>query len=163
MAKIFTKKGDCGMTSLGNGLRVEKDDVRIETNGEMDELNALIGVVRSMLPKDSEEGIKLNNIQHLLMCLMSYIAFSKDLEIKDIEDALKQMEYDIEQLQGDRAFNFVAPGSSQIEAFLHLARTQARKVERRLCTVNHTYPLHPVVLKFMNRLSDYLFALAEKH
>lgn len=151
------------MTSLGNGLRVEKDDLHIEVNGEMDELNALLGVVRSMLPKNSEDDIKLNSIQHLLMCLMSYIAFSKGLEIKDVEDALKQMEQDIEQLQGDRKFDFVAPGTSQIEAFLHLSRTQARKVERRLCAVNHTYPLHPVVLRFMNRLSDYLFTLAEKH
>jgi len=163
MAKIFTKKGDCGMTSLGNGLRVEKDDVRIEVNGEMDELNALLGLVRSMLPMDSEEGLKLKNLQHLLMCMMSYIAFCKELEIQQFEDALKQMEYDIEQLRGERKFDFVAPGSSQIEAFLHLARTQVRSVERRLCTVNHTYLLHPVVLKFMNRLSDYLFALAEKH
>lgn len=162
MTKIFTKKGDCGMTSLGDGRRVEKDNMRIETNGEIDELNALLGVARSMLPKGSVYNVKLEGIQSLLMQIMSYVAACGDLEVRDFEVTLKQMEEEIEQFQGSEKFDFVVPGSSQIEAFLHLARTKTRTVERRLCTISHTCPLHPMVLKFMNRLSDYLFTLAEK-
>ncbi|MCI2168869.1 MAG: ATP:cob(I)alamin adenosyltransferase, partial [Prevotella sp.] len=74
MVKIYTKKGDGGQTSLRQGLRVSKDDIRIETNGEIDELNSLIGVVTALLGEDREQKEELQDIQTHLMQIMSIIA-----------------------------------------------------------------------------------------
>jgi cob(I)alamin adenosyltransferase len=84
MVKIYTKKGDGGQTSLRQGLRVSKDDIRIETNGEIDELNSLIGVVTALLGEDREQKEELQDIQTHLMQIMSIIAMPAGNSVDDI-------------------------------------------------------------------------------
>jgi len=163
MGKIYTKTGDAGMTSIRGGERVMKNDIRIETNGELDELNSLIGVVRSMMLEDDARRENMERVQRALMAVMSYVASSGNYEkliLEDLPPLVADMEEQIDRLMCDCKFCFVLPGSNQLSAFMHLARSKARTAERRLCVVNQKYPLSPDVMKFINRLSDYLFAMA---
>lgn len=162
MIKIYTRTGDSGKTSLRFGVRVDKDDPRIEANGQTDQLNAILGIVRCMLPKGSADAEFIEAIQNRLMDLMSYVATSGQMECKKEEylSQIRQMEERIDSKANLPAFHFDIPGSCTLNGFLHLARTQCRTVERRLWTLNKTYPLDDSVLHFLNRLSDYLFALA---
>lgn len=162
MSKIYTRTGDGGKTSLRLGVRVEKDDPRIEVNGQTDQLNAILGIVRCMLPKDSDDAQFIEAIQNQLMDLMSYVATSGQTECKTEKylSQTRQMEQLIDGKANLPTFHFDIPGSCTLNGFLHLARTQCRTVERRLWTLNRTYPMDDCVLHFLNRLSDYLFALA---
>lgn len=164
MGKIYTKTGDGGTTGLRGGKRVTKNDVRIEANGELDELNSLIGVVGAMMDVDDVRRNGLERIQRALMAVMSHVASSgADVEVlKDFPSLIVGMETQIDELMTDGKFGFVLPGGSRVSAFLHLARSKARTAERRLWTVNQQYPLNADVMKFINRLSDYLFAMANQ-
>ena len=164
MKQIYTKTGDEGMTSLRDGVRVPKDDPRIETNGQIDQLNACLGVVRSMLDKtqDSAPLQLIHALQRELMTVMSHIATPegrsnpRELHVAEITAQLEQA-IDSADYQG----GFVVPGEgSQLSAFIHMARTQARMVERRLWSLHREHPVDNAVLVMMNRLSDYLFVLA---
>lgn len=159
---IYTRTGDKGKTSLRQGERVDKDDERIEANGEADQLNALLGIVKCLLPKEEKDAAFLEKIQNQLMDLMAYVAMSGRGECNSEEYAsqTRQMELRIDDLTSMPSFHFDLPGSCHLNGLLHLARTQCRTVERRLCTLNKTYPMDASVLKYLNRLSDYLFALA---
>jgi ATP:cob(I)alamin adenosyltransferase len=164
MKQIYTKTGDEGMTSLRDGVRVPKDDPRIETNGQIDQLNAHLGVVRSMLGDDKENTQLILAAQRELMTVMSHIATPdgcinpRELHAAEITSQLEQA-IDSADYQG----GFVVPGGgSNLSAFIHLARTQARTVERRLWSLHREHPVNKDVLVMMNRLSDYLFVLANK-
>jgi ATP:cob(I)alamin adenosyltransferase len=166
MKQIYTKTGDEGMTSLRDGVRVPKDDPRIETNGQIDQLNAHLGVVRSMLD-DTQDVASLqliHAVQRELMTVMSHIATPdgginpRELHVAEITSQLEQA-IDRADYQG----GFVVPGGgSQLAAFIHLARTQARTVERRLWSLHREHPVNNDILVMMNRLSDYLFVLANE-
>lgn len=164
MKQIFTKTGDEGLTSLREGVRVAKDDPRIETNGQIDQLNACLGVVRSMLGDDEENRDLIHAVQRELMTVMSHLATpdgSENPRELHAAEITSQLERAIDQanFQG----GFVVPGGgSQLSAFIHLARTQARTVERRLWSLNREHPVGSAVLVMMNRLSDYLFVLANE-
>lgn len=166
MKQIYTKTGDEGMTSLRDGVRVPKDDPRIEANGQIDQLNAHLGVVRSMLDetKDVESIQLIHAVQRELMTVMSHIATPegsvnpRELHAHKITAQLEQA-IDNADYQG----GFVVPGDgSQLAAFIHLARTQARTVERRLWSLNREHPVDNGILMMVNRLSDYLFVLANE-
>jgi ATP:cob(I)alamin adenosyltransferase len=164
MKQIYTKTGDEGMTSLRDGVRVSKDDPRIEANGQIDQLNAHLGIVRSMLHDDDEDSRFILAVQRELMTVMSHIATPegcinpRELHAQEIIAQLEQA-IDSADYQG----GFVVPGrGSQLSAFIHLARTQARTVERRLWSLHREYPINSDVLVMMNRLSDYLFVLANE-
>ena len=166
MKQIYTKTGDQGQTSLRDGVRVPKDDLRIEANGQIDQLNAHLGIVRSMLD-DTQDAASLQLIQAVqreLMTVMSHIATPegssnpRELHAAEITARLEQA-IDSADYQG----GFVVPGGgSQLSAFVHLARTQARTVERRLWSLHREYPVDKDVLVLVNRLSDYLFVLANE-
>ena len=166
MKQIYTKTGDKGMTSLRDGVRVSKDDPRIETNGQIDQLNAHLGIVRSMLD-ETQDFASLQLIlavQRELMAIMSHIATPdggvnpRELHAQEI---IAQLEQAIDR--ADYKGGFVVPGGgSQLAAFIHLARTQARTVERRLWSLNREHPVNDDILVMMNRLSDYLFVLANE-
>lgn len=164
MKQIYTKTGDEGLTSLREGVRVAKDDPRIETNGQIDQLNACLGVVRSMLGDDEENRDLIHAVQRELMTVMSHIATpdgSENPRELHAAEITSQLERAIDQanFQG----GFVVPGGgSQLSAFIHLARTQARTVERRLWSLNREHPVGSAVLVMMNRLSDYLFVLSNE-
>jgi ATP:cob(I)alamin adenosyltransferase len=166
MKQIYTKTGDEGMTSLRDGVRVPKDDPRIEANGQIDQLNAHLGVVRSMLDETQDiTSLQLIlAVQRELMTIMSHIATPegstnpRELHAREIIAQLEQA-IDSANFQG----GFVVPGGgSQLSAFIHLARTQARTVERRLWSLHREHPVDSDVLVMMNRLSDYLFVLANE-
>ena len=166
MKQIYTKTGDEGMTSLRDGVRVPKDDPRIETNGQIDQLNAHLGVVRSMLDETQDvESLQLiHAVQRELMTVMSHIATPngsvnpRELHAQEI---IAQLEQAIDR--ADYQGGFVVPGGgSQLAAFIHLARTQARTVERRLWSLHREHPVNNDIMVMMNRLSDFLFVLANE-
>lgn len=167
MAKIFTKTGDKGSTSLANGERVAKDDARIEFNGEMDKLNAMFGMVRALGLKDAP----MERLQQLLMSFMSLVALPEHEpttdELRPFAEATAFMEKVMTDGQDHTPFQFVVPGTGVLSCWLHLARAQARTCERRLVTIARQKsargegPAFPdEMLRFLNRLSDYLFFLA---
>ena len=154
------------MTSMRDGVRVPKDDLRIETNGQIDQLNAQLGVVRSMLDETQDVAALqlILTVQRELMTVMSHIATPdgsvnpRELHAQEITAQLERA-IDSSNYQG----GFVVPGGgSQLSAFIHLARTPARTVERRLWSLHREHPVDRDVLVMMNRLSDYLFVLANE-
>ena len=164
MKQIYTKTGDEGMTSLRDGVRVPKDDPRIETNGQIDQLNAHLGIVRSMLGDDDANREIIHSVQRELMTVMSHIA-TPEGSVNPRELHAAKITSELEQAidQADFQGGFVVPGGgSQLAAFIHLARTQARTVERRLWSLHRQHPVDSAILVMMNRLSDYLFVLANE-
>lgn len=159
MKQISTKTGDLGQTSLRGGIRVEKDDLRIETNGQIDMLNSLLGLLRTCL---SSPVPLLVDIQHELMTLMSHVATPDDQQNPrplHADGLTLRMEQAISEATPPKGF--VTPGDNgQPSALAHVARAQARAVERRLWTLHRQHPLDEGVMRMMNRLSDYLFVLA---
>ncbi len=157
--KIYTKRGDGGETGLKGGLRVPKDDVRIEANGTIDELNAVLGVVRALLT-DIEKKQRIERLQQLLMTLMGGIAGGELPKEVNLPALTAEMELEIDTMDTSAKFCFVVPGDHLLNAYLHLARTKARTAERRLWTMHRSYTVDHRILQFFNRLSDYLFMLS---
>lgn len=151
MKQIYTKTGDQGMTSLRGGIRVSKDDPRIEANGEIDMLNSLIGLFVGRSPL-------LADLQRELMAVMSHVATPDGGENPrplHLDELTARMEQAIDA--ASTPSGFVLPRD-----IVHVARAQCRTAERRLWTVHRQYPLNESILKMMNRLSDYLFVLAKE-
>ena len=151
MKQIYTKTGDSGTTSLRDGVRVNKDDLRIEANGEIDMLNSLIGLM-------SEENKLLTDIQRELMTVMSYVA-TPDGKQNPRQLRCDELTTRMEQVidASKTPTGFVLP-----RGIAHVARAQCRTAERRLWTVHRQHPLDESILRMMNRLSDYLFVLANE-
>lgn len=164
--KIYTKSGDKGQTGIHGGQRVAKDDIRIEANGTVDELNALIGVIRTMLPEGHAWQEMLFTIQKELMTMMSHIATPSEIREKNPNPlpegltAFCEQQIDLLEAGTTASRYFILPGGTPLSAHCHLARTVARRAERRLWTLNRIDPLPPVILTFMNRLSDLFFLMA---
>ncbi|MBO7417586.1 MAG: cob(I)yrinic acid a,c-diamide adenosyltransferase [Bacteroidaceae bacterium] len=167
MKKIYTKTGDEGMTSLRGGVRVPKDDVRIEANGTIDLLNALIGKLRVMPEISDEWKPYLQDIQKELMTVMSHVATPKDKtnpRTLHVVELTVRMEQKMDEVMAkiEEHTHFILPTGSLASAEIHIARTIARQAERRLWTVNRNYPIDPSVMQFMNRLSDFLFVMTKE-
>lgn len=161
MKDICTKTGDKGMTGIRGGIRVPKDDIRIETNGEIDQLNAMLGIVRSKFSPDSPHQAMILKIQRELMVVMSHVATpdgEANPKVLHTREMIEEMERIIAESTAPACF--VIPGDNELSSFLHLARTQTRTVERRLWTLSRTHPLDSQIPVFVNRLSDYLFVCA---
>ena len=163
--KIYTRGGDRGKTGLHGGQRVDKDDVRIEANGTLDELNAAIGVIRAMAGHEWQE--MLFRIQQSLMVVMSHVATPAALISQNPnilpENLDTYCEERIDSLNGAMrhgSTHFILPGGTLLSAQCHMARTIARRAERRLWTLNRTDEVPAVILRFMNRLSDLFFVMA---
>ena len=166
MRKICTRTGDEGMTGIHGGERVPKDDIRIEANGCLDELNTLLGIIRSMLPETDEWQEKLYFIQHSMMIVMSHVATPsaiRDSNPNELPQGLEKfcedwMDGMMSQLE-DNGY-FILPGGTPLAAQLQNARAVARRAERRLWTLNRTDEVPGEILRFINRLSDLLFVMA---
>ena len=166
MRKIYTRTGDEGMTGIHGGERVPKDDIRIEANGCLDELNTLLGIIRSMLPETDEWQEKLYFIQHSMMIVMSHVATPsaiRDRNPNELPQGLEKfcedwMDGMMSQLE-DNGY-FILPGGTPLAAQLQNARAVARRAERRLWTLNRTDEVPGEILRFINRLSDLLFVMA---
>ncbi|MBP6528329.1 MAG: cob(I)yrinic acid a,c-diamide adenosyltransferase [Prevotella sp.] len=159
--KIYTKTGDKGFTSLKNEAHVEKDDVRIEANGALDELNASFGVVKAYID-DSDAKQKIELFQNIIMRIMGVVAGAEMDSKFDLESITVQIEHDIDENKNEGKFCFVMPGESILNAYLHVARTKCRTAERRLITMRHHYAIADNIMAFINRLSDWLFVEATK-
>lgn len=164
--KIYTKGGDKGKTGIRGGQRVDKDDVRIEANGSLDELNSTIGLVRAYLPKEHEWQAPLYRIQHEMMIIMSQVATPeaiRDSNPNKIDETLlafcEELIDSLTEKMGKSEY-FILPGGTLVSAHLHQARSVARRSERRLWTLHKADPLPEIILKLVNRLSDLFFTMA---
>lgn len=163
--KIYTKTGDKGETSLFGGKRVSKDDLRIEAYGTVDELNAHLGVVRSLRPDATLEGI-LALLQQKLFVLGADLATPKaqgSEQVERIDEAdSKELEKFIDDL--DRPLSplttFILPTGSPVASQLQVARTVCRRAERIIVALGKAEPIGGHALIFLNRLSDLLFVMA---
>lgn len=163
MKAIYTKTGDKGSTSLRGGTRVPKDDIRIEVNGMTDMLNSQLGLVRAA-SVDAVEKELIHSLQKELMNIMSHIATPEGIENPkklNCKHLTERMEEFIDSIQAPQGF--VLPGENLLSSQMHIARSTARTVERRLWTLNRSHPVKEEILVFFNRLSDCLFAMAVKH
>jgi len=172
--KIYTKTGDAGETSLFGGSRVPKHNLRIDSYGTVDELNSWIGLVRDQ-PVDETTKEFLIQIQNHLFTVGAILATPPDKEkLKNGKERLnisKISDLDVAQLEGKMdqmeeklppMTHFVLPGGHQSVSFCHIARTVCRRAERLVSALNDATPIDPQVIKYLNRLSDYLFVLARK-
>lgn len=160
MGKIYTRAGDGGNTSLWDGTPVSKADLHIETNGVLDELSSAIGLARSLAPIVVK--CELERLQELIMLLMAYVARGKKSQAAPDPAALEAW---IDELSDEYPTerHFVYPGESPAGGALHLARTIARRAERvALPLFEEGGTIEPAAYRYINRLSDLLFALARK-
>jgi cob(I)alamin adenosyltransferase len=169
MAKIYTRTGDEGETSLLGGRRVRKDDVRIEAIGSVDEVNAALGVVRVELARSdvAPESLdqEIGEIQHRLFDLGAELAVPTGSEnrmgaigetnVAQLESLIDRYEAELEPLRA-----FILPGGTPAASQLHVARCDCRRCERRLVQLAAIEPVRGEVLQYINRLSDLLFVLA---
>ncbi len=151
MARIFTKTGDQGETGRFDGTRVPKNDPLIEVNGTIDECNSILGIARGFNADDSLDSI-LMKLQNMLLVPLPKIESD---DVQGLEILIDELDAVLPPLK-----NFILPAGGMVSAQLHLARTAARKVERRLATLRETEAVNPAALAYFNRLSDTLFVLA---
>ena len=157
---IYSRKGDTGTTSLFDGTRVDKDDATIEVCGNIDELSALLGLVRAEELPGQFDPIILRIQQEL-------IAFCTDIffdSAKISPEHIQQIEAEIDRLESELPplTQFVLPGKNRSSALLHLSRTVCRRAERSLVKLCRTKKKLPSLIAYLNRLSDLLFVMARK-
>jgi cob(I)alamin adenosyltransferase len=165
--KIYTRTGDQGDTGLIDGSRVGKDTLRVECYGEVDEVNACLGLVRSQGGDAGRDGL-LVEVQKDLFALGAQLADPQarvgsrkskaavtPAHVKRLEDAIDVAEASLPPLRA-----FILPGGSPAGALLHFARTVCRRAERRVVALSRRDDVDPLVLGYLNRLSDLLFVLA---
>lgn len=166
LTRIYTRAGDAGQTSLGDGTRVPKTDPRIEANGVVDELNAAIGLAL-VAEVDDEERARLELIQNELFDLGADVSVPLDGKRERLRVDAGQVERlealcDLANAELEPLKSFVLPGGTELSARLHVARTICRRAERRAAALAETTPVNPVALAYLNRLSDLLFILARR-
>ncbi|TWT77656.1 Cob(I)yrinic acid a,c-diamide adenosyltransferase [Posidoniimonas polymericola] len=169
LMKIYTRGGDEGATGLFGGSRVGKNNARIEAFGEVDELNAAVGLARAQLAatlSDSQELTQLlSSVQHHLFDLGAELATLEPEEkgtallqqaaIDMLEGAIDRLEKDLPALR-----NFILPGGDLAASHLHLARCVCRRAERRVVALAHVEPIRSLPVAYINRLGDLLFVAA---
>jgi cob(I)alamin adenosyltransferase len=160
LSKIYTRTGDEGTTGLGDGSRVPKDALRVEAYGTVDEANSTIGLI--LAGEQVPEAVRscLTEVQHDLfelggeLCMPGYSAITQDF--------IDRLERDLDAFNADlpRLKEFILPGGGPAAAACHVARTVARRAERRVFTLSQEEDVRPEVMRYLNRLSDLLFVVA---
>ncbi len=165
--KIYTKTGDRGETSLFNGTRVPKSDTRVEAYGNVDELNAYIGLITTFdIPNDTREVLEEINrvLFEIGTDLATPIDNSKKIKrVKRLDDErINFLEEKIDHYSAKlpELRNFILPGGSSESAWLHIARTVCRRAERRVVELSQKEETNANIVVFLNRLSDFLFVMA---
>ncbi|OQW36471.1 MAG: cobalamin adenosyltransferase [Nitrospira sp. HN-bin3] len=173
ITKVYTRTGDAGKTRLAGGQQVWKDSLRVEAYGTVDELNSSVGIVRVF----NKEAIELNKqagqledelrwVQNKLFDVGSILATAPGQTFKNmpqvqasdvtrLEKLIDRCQKNLEPLK-----EFILPGGGKVSGFLHQARTICRRAERLCVALSKTEPIDPLIIKFINRLSDALFVLA---
>jgi cob(I)alamin adenosyltransferase len=163
LTKIYTRGGDTGETSLGDGARVSKLDARIAAYGTVDELNAAIGLVLAG-DHPADAGDALARIQNELFDLGADLSVPMEHEarLRVTQAQIDTLERDCDRFNADlpELKSFVLPGGSAAAARLHVARTVCRRAEREAIAASGVYAVNPLALVYLNRLSDLLFILA---
>jgi cob(I)alamin adenosyltransferase len=164
LTRLYTKGGDKGLTRLGGGQSVSKDDLRLESYGTVDELNSVIGVVLASAPTE-ELRVALVRIQHELFNLGSDLCFLEEDKgkwpIPQVEERhvlALEGEIDTYQAACGPLTNFILPGGTMAAAQLHVARTVCRRAERLVTHLQSKEAIGAWTLRYLNRLSDWLFA-----
>ena len=184
LTTIYTKKGDAGTTSLVGGIRTTKDSARLEAYGTADELSSNLGMLYSLIAKEAGHnadnelpriGNAIEHIQNVLFNVCTYLATdtsqtpvysSAKLDAEEITSLEKQIDTINSSLP--QLNSFILPGGNILASQCHICRTICRRTERRIVTLVSTLSeenksgFNPDILRYMNRLSDYLFVLARK-
>lgn len=166
LTRIYTKGGDRGKTSLGDGSRVLKDSIRIETIGAVDETNALLGLICAHM----EDALLQEEIRSLqqdlfdlgadLCCPLPPEPSAVRLQIQEERVKVLEKRIDFYNKDLDPLTSFVLPGGGLAASYLHLGRTVCRRSERNCVALSQTEYVNPYVLQYLNRLSDFLFVLS---
>ena len=172
--KVYTKTGDNGTTALFGGTRVPKDHMRIESYGTVDELNSYIGLIRDQEMNVHYKDI-LIEIQDRLFTVGAILATPPEKEVMKngelrlqnlgiVETDIELLETEIDMMEDSlpQMTHFVLPGGHTTVSYCHLARCVCRRAERLAVHLSHNEPVAPIAIKYLNRLSDYLFVLARK-
>ena len=165
--KIYTKKGDGGETSLFGGTRVTKDHPRIEAYGTVDELNSFLGLLRDEIG-DSKWKENLIDIQRQLFSVGASLAAEKETQQYKIpsvsEDDVLRMEDWIDEITEklEPMKFFILPGGHKLVSYCHIARTVCRRAERMVIRLSEKVKVDPMIVKYLNRLSDFLFIFSRK-
>lgn len=166
--KVYTKTGDSGTTGLIGGTRVPKHHLRLEAYGTVDELNSYIGLIRSheIEKKSSETLLKIQNKLFLIGSRLATDDTKSDLKEKLVitEDDILLLEQEMDRMDESlpELNNFVLPGGHPLNGYCHIARTVCRRAERRANQLSAEVSVNSLLLKYINRLSDYLFILSRK-
>jgi cob(I)alamin adenosyltransferase len=159
LSKIYTRTGDDGTTGLGDGSRTQKDSLRVEAYGTVDELNSTIGMLIATIDESAISSMLLD-IQHDLfdlggeLCIPD-MSLIKEHHTERVEKELDRLNEDLPALK-----DFILPGGSLGAAQAHLARTICRRAERRVISLARQEPVNDVLIHYLNRLSDLLFVVA---
>lgn len=159
--KVYTKTGDKGTTALLSGERVNKDSLRVEAYGAVDEITATLGIARSFA-RNSDVKESILTVQKNLMMLMADVASTKEEHRYVTEASVKALETEIDRYDAKLAplTHFLIPGDTSSAAALDLARTTTRRAERAMLRLSRQEEVNPQVLIALNRLSDLCFILA---
>lgn len=159
MGLFYTRKGDKGSSTVGK-KKYAKDSIILEALGELDELNSFIGLVKNFTKEK-----KLEAVQENLFIIQARVAWIMDKEFESpviTKEKIRVLEKEIDEIEKrlNPKRGFTIPGSSKEESLMNVLRVIARRVERRIATLNKEYKLPPEILMYLNRLSSYFYALA---
>lgn len=166
-SKVYTLTGDKGTTSLVGGQRVAKDDIRVEAYGTVDELNANIGLLAHNSKLDIPGMHELIfKVQNKLFNIGAYLATQQENDTNPVygltQDDIEMLERKIDEMDEELPpmRGFILPGGTRLSALCDICRTVTRRAERRVVTLANQSPVNPLVLQFLNRLSDFFFVFA---
>jgi cob(I)alamin adenosyltransferase len=171
LTRIYTRGGDKGKTSLGDGSRVAKQSLRVEAYGTVDEANAAIGLARLQFSPGAEgdADMMLTRIQNDLFDLGADLCTPEGGKrgeggLRIVAAQVKRLETEIDAMNAELAplNSFVLPGGTPASSYLHLARTVTRRAERLVCALAADEKVNPEAIKYLNRLSDHLFVLGRR-
>ena len=167
LTRIYTRGGDKGETSLGDGTRVFKDDLRVEAYGTVDEANGVVGLVRLHTGGLPDLDSMLSRIQNDLFDLGADLcvpggSHKDEGALRIVQSQIDRLEAEIDGMNAKLAplTSFILPGGSPAAAHLHLGRTVVRRAERLLCALAREETVNPLAIAYLNRLSDHLFVAA---
>jgi cob(I)alamin adenosyltransferase len=158
---IYTKTGDNGTTAVYGGKRISKGDPQVEAYGSIDELNSVLGLIISYIPKTNSMRTFFISVQEDLMSIGSVLA-GWNGNISPLENRVKQMErtMDIFGSELPTLTNFILPGGSPIASQMHITRSVCRRTERTIVRLTKAHRHYAIIAKYLNRLSDFLFMYA---
>jgi cob(I)alamin adenosyltransferase len=175
LTRIYTRGGDKGQTSLSRGERVAKHDPRVEAYGTVDETNSVIGLARAAIDRTIKQDASRRHVEDMLARIQNDLFdLGADLStvnarrgqpvLRIVPAQVERLEREIDAMNAElsQLNSFILPGGSEAAAWLHLARTVARRAERRMTQLARKQTVNPEAIRYINRLSDHLFVLARR-